>query len=690
MGIYSEEKKQYNKLDKISGKNFVTICKEDKMDTISQKTINTIRVLAAEMIQKANSGHPGLPLGSAPMAYTLWAEKMAHNPKNPNWENRDRFVLSAGHGSTLIYTLLHLFEYGLTMEDLQNFRQEGSLTPGHPEYGHTVGVETTTGPLGQGIATAVGMAMAEKHLAAKFNKEGYDIVDHYTYALVGDGCLMEGISYEAAALAGTLKLGKLIVLYDSNNITIEGDTEIAFTENVRARFEAQGFETFLIEDGNDTTAIANAIEAAKANLDKPSFIEIKTQIGYGCPKKQGKASAHGEPLGVDNIVEMKEFLQMVGEEFTVTDDVRAHMTSLVKAGEEKEAAWNKLFADYANSYPELAKEWKAWHANEAVSLEDLYEKYTDPAGKKATRNVSFEVINEMVNKVPNVFGGSADLAPSTKTYMNGKGDFSAKDYAGDNLHFGIREHAMGAIANGIMVHGGLRTFCSTFFVFCDYMKNPMRLASLMKLPVTYVLTHDSIGVGEDGPTHQPIEQLAMLRSTPNFVTFRPADAKETVAAWEYALNSKTEPVAIVLTRQDLPYLEGTGKEAQKGAYVVAGVKPQDADVILIGSGSEVQLAVGAVKELEAQGIKATAVSMSSMDVFENQSKEYKESVLPSNKTKRVAIEALSSFGWHKYTGFEGEVISMDNFGESAPAGLIFKKHGFTVEHVVEVAKNVLK
>ena len=659
------------------------------MDTISQKTINSIRVLAAEAIQKANSGHPGLPLGSAPMAYTLWAKHMNHNPKNPKWENRDRFVLSAGHGSTLLYTLLHLFEYGVTMEDLQAFRQEGSLTPGHPEYGHTVGIETTTGPLGQGIATAVGMAMAEKHLAAKFNKDGYDIVDHYTYALVGDGCLMEGISYEAAALAGTLKLGKLVVLYDSNNITIEGDTNIAFTEDVRARFEAQGFETFLVEDGNDIEAIGKALAQAKANLSKPSFIEVKTQIGYGCPKKQGKASAHGEPLGADNIVEMKAFLGHHDKEFFVADDVRAHMAELVQAGEAKEAEWKKLIADYKVAYPELGAEWDKWHSDEEISL-DIYKNYTDLQGKKATRNASFDVINYMSDLVPNLIGGSADLAPSTKTYMNGKGDFSAEDYSGRNLHFGIREHAMGAVANGIAVHGGLKTFCSTFFVFSDYMKNPMRLAALMKLPVTYVLTHDSIGVGEDGPTHQPIEQLAMLRSTPNMVTFRPADAKETVAAWEYALNSKTEPVAIVLTRQDLPYLEKTGAEAKKGAYVVAGVKPQDADIILIGSGSEVQLVVGAVKELEAEGIKATAVSMSSMDVFEGQSKEYKESILPSNKTKRVAVEALTSFGWHKYTGLEGEVIAMDNFGESAPADLIFKKHGFTVEHVVEVAKNVLK
>lgn len=659
------------------------------MNAVSQKTINTIRVLAAEAIQKANSGHPGLPLGSAPMAYTLWAEEMNHNPKNPKWENRDRFVLSAGHGSALLYTLLHLFEYGLTIEDLQGFRQEGSLTPGHPEFGHTVGVETTTGPLGQGIATAVGMAMAEKHLAAKFNRDGYNVVDHYSYALVGDGCLMEGISYEAAAIAGTLKLGKLIVLYDSNNITIEGSTDIAFRENVRARFEAQGFETFLVEDGNDIEAIAKAIKAAKANLDKPSFIEVKTQIGYGCPKKQGKASAHGEPLGVDNIVEMKEFLGCEKDEFFVAEDVRAHLAEIVKAGEAKEAAWNELFENYAKAYPELAAEWKQWFGEEEVDLSDLYEKYSDTTAKKATRNASFEVINEMANRVPNIIGGSADLAPSTKTYMNGKGDFSSDDYSGQNLHFGIREHAMGAVANGIAVHGGLKTFCSTFFVFSDYMKNPMRLAALIKLPVTYVLTHDSIGVGEDGPTHQPIEQLAMLRSIPNMVTFRPADAKETVAAWEYALNSKTEPVAIVLSRQDLPYLANTGADAKKGAYVVAGVEPKDADIILMGSGSEVQLAVKATEELAKEGIKATAVSMVSMDVFEEQSKEYKESVLPSNKTKRVAIEAASSFGWHKYTGFEGEVIAIDHFGESAPAGVIFEKYGFTVDNVVKVAKGIL-
>lgn len=656
---------------------------------IDQKAINTIRVLAAETVQKANSGHPGLPLGSAPMAYTLWANAMKHNPHNPHWRNRDRFVLSAGHGSALIYSLLHVFEYGVTTEDLKNFRQEGSLTPGHPEYGHTTGVEATTGPLGQGISMAVGMAMAEAYLAKHFNQENYAVVDHYTYTLVGDGCLMEGISYEAASLAGTLGLNKLIVLYDSNNITIEGDTGIAFTENVRERFAAQGFNTYLVEDGNDSEAILKAIEDAKKSKDKPSFIEVKTKIGYGCPNKQGKASAHGEPLGYDNISEMRKFLEHHEQEFFVEEDVKEHIKAINEVAKQDEDTWNKMFAEYAKAYPELAKEWEEWHENKAVSL-DMYDRYADETKSLATRQASFEVINAMADQVKNVIGGSADLAPSTKTYMNNKGDFSRKDYAGRNLHFGIREHAMGAIANGIALHGGLKTFCSTFFVFSDYMKNPMRLAALMKLPVTYVLTHDSIGVGEDGPTHQPIEQLAMLRSTPNLITFRPADAKETIAAWEYALSSESEPVAIVLSRQNLPYLAKTGEAAKKGAYVVGNTEPKDADVILIASGSEVQLAIGAAKALEASGIKASAVSMASMELFEKQSDDYKESILPKDKRKRIGIEAASSFGWHKYIGLDGKMIAMDHFGESAPAEKIFVKNGFTIEHVVKTVETMIQ
>lgn len=656
---------------------------------IDQKVINTLRILAAESIQKANSGHPGLPLGSAPMAYTLWAKHMNHNPQNPNWANRDRFILSAGHGSTLLYSLLHVFDYGLSLDDIKAFRQEGSLTPGHPEYGHTKGVEMTTGPLGQGIASAVGMAMAEAHMAKHFNREGYPIVDHYIYTLVGDGCLMEGISYEAASLAGTLKLDKLIVLYDSNNITIEGSTDIAFTENVRDRFKAQGFETFLVEDGNDTEAISKAIEAAKAVKDKPSFIEVKTTIGYGCPNKMGKASAHGEPLGADNIKDMKTFLNLSPEEFFVPDEVKAHMADFKEAACAKEAAWQALFADYSKSFPTLAKEWESWHSKAPISLEELYADYTNTSKSLATRVASYEVINAMAQKVPNLFGGSADLAPSTKTYMNGKGDFSAVDYAGSNLHFGIREHAMAAIANGIALYGSLKIFCSTFFVFSDYMKNAMRLAAIMKLPVTYVLTHDSIGVGEDGPTHQPIEHLAMLRSMPNMTVFRPADAKETIAAWEYALNSPNGPVSIVLSRQNLPYLEHTGSQAKQGAYVIGDVLPKDADIILIATGSEVQLIDKAAKMLAGEGIKAAVVSMCSMDVFEQQDKAYKESILPASKTKRIAVECLSSFGWHKYTGLEGKVIALDTFGESAPADLIFKKKGFTAENIFNEAKELL-
>lgn len=655
---------------------------------MKNKTINTIRVLAAESIQAANSGHPGLPLGAAPAAFTLWAEHLKHNPKNPNWLNRDRFVLSAGHGSALLYTLLHLFQYGLTVEDLKNFRQEGSLTPGHPEYQHTTGVEMTTGPLGQGIASAVGMAMAERHLATHFNRPGYEIVDHYTYALVGDGCLMEGISYEAASLAGCLNLDKLIVLYDSNQITIEGDTSIAFTESVHERFKAHGFSTFVVEDGNDIEAISKAIEAAKAS-PHPSLIEIKTIIGYGCATRQGTPSAHGEPLGEANLSEMKAFFNHPDTPFYVAPDVTAYMNDVVAQLESYENDWSKTFEAYSKAYPKLAHQWHLWHHHEEVNLEDLYANYSDVSKSLATRQASYEVINTLSQRVPNLIGGSADLAPSTKTYMNNLGDFSAQDYSGKNLHFGIREHAMAAIANGLALHGGLKTFCSTFFVFSDYMKNSMRLAALMKLPVTYVLTHDSIGVGEDGPTHQPIEHLAMLRSMPNMITFRPADAKETIAAWEYALNSKDEPVSIVLSRQNLPYLAHTGAKAHYGAYSIGTIKPEEADVLLIATGSETHLIEKAAQLLETEGIKAAAISMPSMDVFEKQSLDYKNSILPPTQTKRIAVEALSSFGWHKYTGLEGKVIALDHFGESAPAPLLFEKYGFTVEHIVEEAKNLL-
>lgn len=657
------------------------------MKNVEQSTIDTIRILSAEAIQKANSGHPGLPMGAAPMAYTLWAKNMTHSPKNPNWPNRDRFVLSAGHGSMLIYSLLHLFDYGLTMDDLKEFRQEGSLTPGHPEYGHTLGIETTTGPLGQGIANAVGMVMAQEYMAAHFNKDDMKIVDNYTYALAGDGCMMEGIASEAASLAGTLKLDKLIVLYDSNNITIEGDTDIAFTENVRERFESYGWQSIFVKDGNDIEEIDKAIKEAKANKTQPTLIEIKTEIGYGSPAKQGKASAHGEPLGIDNLKEAREFLGYTEDEFTIADDVLAHMKQLIEEGNKKEEEWNKLFQEYKKAYPELAKEWEAWHNNEMPDFlndDDFWNLEKD----QATRESSHNMINYIAKKLPNFIGGSADLAPSNKTNMDDRASFSHRDYSGSNIHFGVREHAMAAIANGMKVYGGLHVYCATFFVFSDYMKNSMRLSALMNLPVTYVLTHDSIGVGEDGPTHQPVEHLAMLRSMPNMITFRPADSKETAAAWYYALTSKDKPTSLALTRQNLPVLDKSGKEALKGAYIAGDITAQDADIIMIGTGSEVHLVLEAADQLAKEGIKAAVVSMPSMDLFEMQSEEYKDSILPKNKTKRLAVEAGSSFGWHKYVGLDGQVIGIDHFGESAPGDLLFEKYGFTVENIVKTAKSL--
>ncbi|MCR1970602.1 transketolase [Clostridium cochlearium] len=660
------------------------------MKNLDTKTINTIRILSAEAIQKANSGHPGLPLGAAPMAYTLWAKNMKHNPKNPNWINRDRFVLSAGHGSMLIYSLLHLFNYGLTMEDLKNFRQWGSKTPGHPEYGHTVGVETTTGPLGQGIANAVGMAMAEEYLAEKFNKPGYELMNHYTYALVGDGCLMEGISSEAASLAGTLGLDKLIVLYDSNNITIEGNTDIAFTEDVAGRFKAYNWQVISVEDGNDVEAIDEAIKEAKADKERPSIVIIKTEIGYGCPAKQGKPSAHGEPLGEDNLKTTREFLKWTDEEeFFVPKEVREYMSKKVEELSKEEDKWNKLKEEYDNKYPELSKEWELWFSGkiEKDLLND--EDFWKFEKKMATRAASGEVINRLADAVPNLIGGSADLAPSNKTYMKNRGDFSKENRKGSNLHFGVREHAMAAIANGMYLHGGLKVFVSTFFVFSDYMKPSMRLSALMKLPITYVLTHDSIGVGEDGPTHEPIEQLASLRSIPNMTVFRPADAKETAAAWYYAITKEDGPVSLVLSRQNLPLYDETGKDALKGAYILKDAEDKKPDIILMATGSEVELIYEGAKVLEEKGIKVRVVSMPSLELFEKQSKEYKEEVLPSNVTKRLAVEAASSFGWHKYLGFDGDILSIDHFGASAPGDVLFKEFGFTVENLVKKAEEVL-
>lgn len=661
---------------------------------INQKAVNALRILSADQVQKANSGHPGLPLGAAPIAYSLWANNMNHNPKNPNWENRDRFILSAGHGSSLLYSLLHMFGYGdLSIDDLKNFRQFGSLTPGHPEYKHTAGVESTTGPLGAGVSTAVGMAMAEAHLAAKFNKDGYPLVDHYTYALTGDGCLMEGIAYEALSLAGTLKLDKLIVLYDSNKITIEGDTDVAFTEDVAARFEAFGFQVQVVADGNDLEAIDAAIAKAKADKEKPSLIICKTQIGYGCPAKVGKASAHGEPLGEENVAELRKFLGWENQTaFEVDAEIYDHYKALAQEGAKKEEAWKAMFAEYADKYPQEAKLWDEYFAKPDVSKimdSEAYWAHEDKA--MATRAVSGEIINKLKDIYPNLVGGSADLSPSNKTEMKGQGFFSASDRSGRNIHFGVREMAMTAITNGIYLHGGLNPYCATFFVFSDFMKPMIRLSALMGLPVTFVLTHDSIGVGEDGPTHEPIEQLAMLRSIPNLNVFRPADYTETAAAWTSAIGSEATPTAIVLTRQNLPQLEGSSKEAFKGGYVLAEAANKDKiDLIIMASGSEVELALGAKHELEKEGKSVRVVSIPCMDIFEAQSPEYIESVLPAAVRTRLAVEAANPMPWYKYVGLDGDVVAMTTFGASAPAKVLFEHFGFSVANVVEKAKALVK
>ncbi len=650
--------------------------------------VNAIRVLSAEAVQQANSGHPGMPMGSAAIAYALWGKQMKFDPKAPKWADRDRFVLSSGHGSMLMYSLLHLFGFGLTIEDLKQFRQFGSLTPGHPEYGHTTGVETTTGPLGQGIANAVGMALAESYLAAHFNREGFNVVDHNTFAIMGDGCLMEGISHEAASLAGTLKLNKLIALYDDNEISIEGNTDIAFREDVPARFRAYGWNVIDVANANCWCKVEAAIKLAK-DSDKPTLIVCHTTIGYGSPKA-GMASSHGEPLGVDNLAATKKALGWPCEEpFAVPSEVYETTKAAIDASAAKHAEWEKMFAEYAKAYPELAAEWNIWHS-EALPVDLMNdEDFWKFEGATATRASSGEVLNRLAKKIPNLIGGSADLAPSNKSNMKGKGDFSAEDRTGANLHFGVREHAMAAICNGIYLHGGLRPYCATFFVFSDYMKNAMRLSALMGLPIPYILTHDSIGVGEDGPTHQPIEHLAGLRAMPGMIVFRPADSKETAAGWVAAMTGK-RPVSLVLTRQNLPLYEGSGKEALKGGYILEDSEKATPDVILMASGSEVEQCVGAKKLLKEQGIDARVVSMPSFELFDEQSEEYKESVLPKAVRARVAVEAAASFGWHKYVGIDGACVCLDQFGASAPAKLLFKHYGFTAENVAEKAAALVK
>lgn len=659
---------------------------------IEQKSVNAIRVLAADTVQKANSGHPGMPLGSAAMAYELWANHLTHNPKNPKWVNRDRFILSAGHASSLLYSLLHLFGYGLTIEDMKNFRQDNSLTPGHPEYGHTVGVEATTGPLGAGMGMAVGMAMAQAHMAATFNTEDYNIIDHYTFVLGGDGCMEEGISSEAFSLAGTLGLSKLIVLYDSNNITIEGNTDLAFTEDVNKRMEAFGFQTLTIEDGNNLEEISKAIELAKAEKTKPSFITVKTKIAFGCPAKEGSESSHGSPLGEENVKALRDNLGWEEQEaFVIPQDVYDNFAQKAKKGQEAEDNWNKLFKAYCEKYPEKKELWDKYFAvidDEKLLNCDEFWSYEDKP--QATRSLSGNMINRLAKIMPNFWGGSADLGPSNKTVIKDGGSFSKNNYLGRNIHYGVREFAMAAIANGITLYGGTKTFVGTFFVFSDYLKPMARLAALMKIPVTYVLTHDSIGVGEDGPTHEPIEQLAMLRAMPNINVFRPADATETAAAWYSAITSKNTPTVLALSRQNLPQIEGSSKEALKGGYIIAESIKAKPDAIIIASGSEVSLAVDAKKELMEKGFDIRVVSMPCMDIFEQQSDEYKEKILPQTVEKRLVVEAGSSICWGKYLGFKGKSVTIDTFGASAPANVLFKKYGFTVENVVNKALSMLK
>lgn len=658
------------------------------MEQIVNKAINSIRILSLDAVEQAKSGHPGLPLGAAPMAYELWAHHLKHNPRNANFRNRDRFVLSAGHGSMLLYSLLHLYGYNLSLDELKNFRQWDSLTPGHPEYRHTEGIETTTGPLGAGVSTAVGMAVAEAHLAAVFNRENYPIVDHYTYALVSDGDLMEGVSAEALSFAGTQKLNKLILLFDSNKITIEGSTDLAFQENVTKRMEAYGFKTLVVNDGNDLNAISDAINQAKENHEGPTFIEIKTQIGYGSPLV-GTNKAHSDPMGAEKVAQTRETLGWENSNpFEVDQDVYDHFHTLALNGQRHEQKWNELFTAYKKEYPELAEKFERFYSDELpvdFYNDDEYWNHGDAA--QATRNISGKVLNYVADKIENLIGGSADLAPSNKTNLDKYQSFNPETRDGRNLHFGVREHGMAAIANGMTLHGGLKAYCATFFVFTDFMKPMMRLASLMRIPTTFVMTHDSIGVGEDGPTHQPIEQLSMLRAQPNMIVYRPADATETAAGWLVALTSKETPVTFALSRQNLDQLPGSSKDAMKGGYIVSRAEG-DVQGLLIATGSEVSLAIEAQKLLAEEGVHVNVVSMPSQELFDQQDEAYRESVLPKELRKRVAVEAGSTQSWFKYVGLDGDVIGMESFGASAPASRVFKEFGFTAENIVSRFKKL--
>ena len=656
---------------------------------MSNVSVNAIRFLGVDAINKANSGHPGVVMGAAPMAYALFTKQMHITPEAPNWLNRDRFVLSAGHGSMLLYALLHLTGYEDTsMEELKAFRQWGSKTPGHPEFGHTAGVDATSGPLGQGISTAVGFALAERFLAAKYNKEGFPIFDHYTYAIAGDGDFMEGVSAEAASFAGHQKLDKLIVLYDSNNICLDGELDDAMTENVRARYEAYGWYTALVEDGTDVEAINIAIEAAKSS-GKPSLIEVKTVIGHGAPTKGGTNAAHGAPLGAEETAAAREALGWTYEPFDIPSSVYADFkANVADRGAAAHEAWTQLVADYQAAYPAEGAELAAILAGkDPVAITPADFPALEAGFSQATRNSSQDALNVIASKLPTFLGGSADLAHSNMTYIKGEGLQDADHVLNRNIQFGVREFAMGAILNGMALHGGLRVYGGTFFVFSDYVKAAVRLSALQGLPVTYVFTHDSIAVGEDGPTHEPIEQLPGLRALPNLNVIRPADARETQAAWHLAVNSSSTPTALVLTRQNLTVEEGTDfDKVAKGAYVV--YEAAGFDTILLASGSEVNLAVKAAKELEAAGTKVRVVSVPSMELFDAQDAVYKEEILPNAVRRRVAIEMAASLSWYKYVGLDGKVIGIDKFGASAPAQTVIDNYGFTVENVVAVVNSL--
>lgn len=677
---------------------------------LNQACVNSIRILSIETIQKANSGHPGLPLGAAPMAYVLWTRFLKHNPSNPAWHDRDRFILSPGHGSALQYSLLYLTGYDLPLEHLQQFRQLSSRTPGHPESGLVPGVETTTGPLGQGFANGVGMAIAEAYLAARYNRPGHEIVNHCTYVIVSDGDLMEGISYEAASLAGHLKLGKLIYLYDDNRVSLAGATDITFSEDRARRFEACGWQTITVENGNDLEAIESAIRSARDDTGRPSIILVRTQIGFGSPHKQGSFESHGSPLGVEEVKLTRKNLKWPEEPtFYVPDEALRHFRRAIEQGKKGEEAWSARFAAYSQAFPELGREFERVMRGELPKDWDkCIADFAADAKGMATRAASGKVMNAIAPELPTFIGGSADLNPSTQTVLKNGGDFQSPDfkpqdlqgatgggwgYQCRNLHFGVREHAMGAIANGMAAHGGIIPFTATFFVFSDYMRPAIRLSALMDLGVIFVFTHDSIGVGEDGPTHQPVEHLAALRAIPNLTVIRPADANETAEAWRIAVESRHRPVALVLTRQGLPVLDraqyAPAAGLRRGAYVLKDAPGGKIDLILIASGSEVGLILSAQRKLAEQGIAARAVSMPSWDLFEAQPREYRDMVLPPSIRARLAVEAGVAQGWHKYVGDIGDVLCMDCFGVSAPANAVFEKFGFTADNIVSRALKLL-